>query len=215
MRCSHVLVKVEDLHRAVRDFRDLGFVVHYATAERRARHAHVWFESGPIIEILTTPPGGRFLRRPLDLAFGRGSGARMIRWARSGEGFCDVALLAEDLDRPGVGRRVDWTRTTAGGATTRFSFAYPRHDRVPFLVTPYDPPQHPATITHPNGATALSRVHLDVAPADRAAFDDLVAAGDDIVVHSAASTGVRAIELAGLTRELDRGLLHGAVVLAA
>ncbi|MFD9735277.1 VOC family protein [Umezawaea sp. NPDC059074] len=214
MRCSHVLLKVDDLHRAVRDFRDLGFVVDYASAERKARHAHIWFASGPIVEILTTPPGARFTKWPLDLAFGRGSGARMTRWARSEEGFCDAALLADDLDLPDLGRKVGWTRTKPDGSTTRFSFAYPRNERVPFLVTPYDPPQHPAAITHPNGATGVSRVHVDIGHVDRAVFDRLVGPDDGFATRPADTTRVRAVELAGLTRALDPALLHGAVVLA-
>ena len=96
----------------------------------------------------------------------------MTRWARSDEGFCDAALLAEHLDVPDVGKKIDWTRTKPDGSSTRFSFTYPRNDRVPFLVTPYEPGQHPTGITHPNGATGLSRVHVDVGPADRAVEDD-------------------------------------------
>jgi hypothetical protein len=223
MKCSHVLLKVDDLHQAVRDFRELGFVVDYAAAAKRPRHAHIWFSAGPIIELLTTPPGASLMKWPIEAAFGRGAGTRMTRWARSEEGICDAAVLTGDPDFAGLldelhnagfptGRAVNWTRTKPDGTTARFSFAYPRSGRVPFLVTPYDPPQHPAEVAHPNGATGLSRVLMDVSPADRAAFDQLIGSDDGFDIQHADTTRVRAIELAGLGNDPDPALLHGAVV---
>lgn len=212
MKCSHVLLKVADLHQAVRDFRELGFTVDYASAERKARHAHIWFTSGPIVELLTTPRGASLMTRPLNLAFGRGAGARMTRWARAAEGFCDVAVLADREELRCAGRVVNWKRTKPDGSTTTFAFTYPRQDRTPFLVTPYDPPQHPADIVHPNGARRVSRVQVDVASPDRAAFDRMTAGGD-FELRDADVTAIRGVELAGLNAPLDPALLHGAAFL--
>ncbi|MFI7638955.1 VOC family protein [Nonomuraea sp. NPDC049400] len=223
MNCSHVLLKVRDLHEAVKDFRELGFVVDYASAEARARHAHIWFAKGPIIELLTTPPKAELLKWPIDLAFGRGSGTRMARWARAPEGLCDVAVVTDENDlavpshrlrQAGIatGRAVKWTRTRPDGAQTRFQFTYPRNDRLPFLVTPYDPPQHPAEVAHPNGAIGLSGVLMDVSPADRPAFD-LIAGDDPVFTATTADlTRITAIELSGLTGDLNPALLHGALL---
>lgn len=222
--CSHVLLRVHDLRRAVEDFRAAGFEVAYASRpEEKALHAHVWFPRGPIVELLATPRGARWMAPALDLAFGRGAGARMVRWARQDEGFCDVAVLSPTdgfrarlraLAEEGVpcGRAVSWKRTRADGAETRFSFAYPRDGRLPFLVTPYDPPQHPPRVRHANGARELTAVVMGVRPADRAAFERI--AGDDPVfrVEEADVTAVRAVELAGLSEVPDPGLLHGAVL---
>ncbi|GAB3497615.1 VOC family protein [Amycolatopsis cihanbeyliensis] len=223
MRCSHVLVKVADLHAAVADFRELGFTVDYASAERAARHAHIWFAEGPIIELLTTPPRAELLKWPIELALGRGVGTRMTRWARAGEGFCDVAVVTGGSDLAGprrrlrdagvpIGRPVAWKRTRPDGAVTRFRFAYPRNDRLPFLVTPYDPPQHPPEVRHPNGVTSLIRVLLDVGATDRPAFDRVIGDSPDFAVTPGETTRIRAIELAGLTEQLDTRLLHGAAV---
>ncbi|RAS71117.1 glyoxalase-like protein [Lentzea atacamensis] len=207
MSCSHVLVKVASLDRAAADFRALGFEVKPASA----RHAHVWFAKGPIIELVTTPAGARFSRVPLNLFWGKGSGTRMAGWAVAGEGFCDVAVLVDQPSSVGVpiGKVVPWERDGI-----RFSFAYPRNPSVPFLVTPYDPPQHPASISHPNGASELVRVVMDVAPADRPVFDRIVAGDPVFEVSPGPVTRVRAIRLAGLARPLDPSLLHGITVLA-
>lgn len=222
-RCSHVLLKVADLHQAVGDFRELGFVVDYASAEDKAKHAHIWFEDGPIIELLTTPPGAHRLKWPIELAFGRGAGVRMTRWAKADEGFCDVAVLIDEPELTGplkalraegirAGRAVRWTRTKPDGEKTRFQFAYPRADRLPFVVSPYDPPQYPPRVEHPNGAKSLRTVRIDVAAADRAAFDRITGADPAFAVTEATTTRIRAIELEGLTGPLDPALLHGAEI---
>ncbi|MBJ2248221.1 VOC family protein [Pseudomonas haemolytica] len=219
--CSHVLLWVRDLHQAVANFRAAGFEVTYATAEVRAQHAHIWFSHGPIIELLTTPRHAWLFKWPIDCLAGRGAGRRMLRWAAHGEGFCDLALLCDDqhlaprlkgLAACGVamGRMVKWQRTCVDGSQTRFRFVYPRHARLPFLVTPYTPSQHPARLIHPNGATGLAAIHLGVSPADRTALNLL--AGDDPMLHlqPAEFTGVQAVQIAGLAQPLT---LHGAQLL--
>lgn len=224
--CSHVLLWVRDIHAAVRDFRQLGFQVDYATTPERAQHAHIWFTDGPVIELLTTPRRAHWFKWPIELMAGRGSSRRMLRWPAGGEGFCDVALEVDTSDlRPvvamlrgegmPVGRAVGWVRKRPDGERIRFQFAYPRNDRLPFLVSPYDPPQHPATTDHANGATALRRIHMSVADADLAAMRRLL--GDDpaFVLTPGEVTTVRAVELDGLRAPCAASLSHGADLLPA
>lgn len=224
--CSHVLLWVRDLHRAVRDYRALGFKVDYATPEPKAQHAHIWFTEGPVIELLTTPRSARWFKWPIELMAGRGSGRRMIRWSEGGEGFCDVAVVTDThaLDREltalreagvPVGRAIGWRRTRPDGQQIRFKFAYPANDRLPFIVSPYDPPQHPKENRHPNGARRLSRVRMGVRAEHREAVRRIVGDDPTFVLEPAEVTGVRAIEITGLAAELDPSLLHGAVVLPA
>lgn len=219
--CSHVLLWVADIHQAVADFRRLGFRVDYATAPERAKHAHIWFTRGPVIELLTTPANAHWFKWPIELMAGRGSSARMLRWPAGGEGFCDIALQVDTFDlgatvdelrRQGipVGRAVRWERKRPDGQRIRFQFAYPRNDRLPFLVSPYDPPQHPAVVDHANGATALRRVHMSVRDADREALATLIGDVPGFVLQDGPVTAVRAIELDGLATACHRVLSHGA-----
>lgn len=219
--CSHVLLWVRDLHQAVANFRAAGFEVTYATAEARAQHAHIWFSQGPIIELLTTPRHAWMFKWPIDCLAGRGAGRRMLRWAAHGEGFCDLALLCDDpqlaprlkgLAACGVrmGRAVNWKRTCADGSHTRFRFVYPRHDRLPFLVTPYTPSQHPAQMTHPNGASGLAAIHLGVHPDDHIALNLLAGTDPLLRLQPADHTGVQAVQITGLAHPLN---LHGAQLL--
>lgn len=221
--CSHVLLWVRDLHQAVANFGAAGFQVTYATPRARAQHAHIWFSQGPIIELLTTPRHAWLFKLPIDCLAGRGAGRRMLRWAARGEGFCDLALLCDDQMLPSrlkdlavrgvdMGRTVNWRRTCEDGSQTRFRFVYPRHDRLPFLVTPYQPSQHPGHMVHPNGATGLAAIHLGVHPADQTAVG-LLAGGDPLLRMSTAErTGVLAVEIAGLAQPLK---LHGARLLGS
>jgi hypothetical protein len=222
-RCSHVLLWVRDIHRAVGDYRQLGFTVNYATNPDKAQHAHIWFSSGPVIELLTTPKSARFFKWPIEWVAGRGSGRRMLRWPAGGEGFCDVAVATDtpelapelvELRRAGVpvGRAIPWARTTPAGQRIRFSFAYPENDRLPFIVTPYEPPQHPRDAAHRNGARRLSRVTMGVRREDGEPLRQLIGDDPTFLLQSADVTGVLGIELLGLQAELDPSLLHGALV---
>lgn len=219
--CSHVLLWVRDLHEAVANFRNAGFCVTYATPKARAQHAHIWFSQGPIIELLTTPRHARLFKWPIDCLAGRGAGRRMLRWPAQGEGFCDLALLCDEqalasrlgwLNANGVrmGRAVSWKRTCEDGSHTRFRFVYPRNEHLPFLVTPYQPAQHPTRLVHPNGATALAAIQLGVKPSDQPAIDLLAGHNPLLLTRPAERTGVQAVAIAGLERTLT---LHGAQLL--
>ncbi|CAI9121914.1 VOC family protein [Brytella acorum] len=221
--CSHVLLWVADIHQAVADFRQLGFHVDYATDSANAKHAHIWFTQGAVIELLTTPPNAHRFKWLIDLMAGRGAGVRMLRWPTGGEGFCDVALQVDTMDlkptvralrRDGLamGRAVRWVRKRPDKQRIRFQFAYPRNDRLPFLVSCYDPPQHPAHIEHLNGATRLRRVYLDVCDADRTALNRLIGRNEDFVLTPGPVTALRAIELDGLRLPLPLALSHGAAI---
>ncbi|MET7640823.1 VOC family protein [Streptomyces sp. NPDC005438] len=221
-RCAHILTHVHDLHEAVRDLTAAGFDVTYASDPETAQNAHVWFSEGPIIEIVTTPRRAALLRPLVALRCGYGGGARMMRWARSGEGFCDLAVVADtddlgaelrELRRLGcrTGKAVPWTRTRADGERVEFAFGYPSSDRVPFLTTPYRPDQHPARTSHANGATGVTRIGFGVAPEEREAVR-LVIPDDPIVqFEESLRTGVRWVEMAGLKETVDPLFSHGAV----
>ncbi|RFA28578.1 hypothetical protein CAI21_12005 [Alkalilimnicola ehrlichii] len=230
--CSHVLCKVADIRTAVRDFERLGFSVAWGSAPRRAHNALLWFEEGPFIELFELPRGFRYLRRPLGWVYGRAAGSRLARWAESAEGWCDVALeppqpagrtgTADDptdlsavhaaLSRTGLplSRTARGRRTRPDGADVRYRFFAPEPAQLPFVVSPYDPPQRPPRIEHPNGARRIERVRMSVAPADRGRFEALTAGDAWLAAEPGPRTAVLEVALAGLERPLDARLTHGA-----
>ncbi|WHI49245.1 VOC family protein [Microbulbifer sp. MLAF003] len=220
-RCSHVLLWVKDIHQAVQDFRQLGFTVDYATKEKNAQHAHIWFSEGAIIELLTSPSNARYFKWLIDVFAGRGAGRRMIRWSQEGEGFCDVALVSDDFDndlsvmnREGVqtGRVIPWRRTKPNGQKISFRFVYPRSERLPFLVSPYNPPQYPQKTDHKNGANGLSKVYMEVSEQDWQSVRRLTDQDSIFNIKPGPTTKVTGIEVSGLKENLDPTLLHGSKI---
>ncbi|MBN9743404.1 hypothetical protein DMP23_20260 [Amycolatopsis sp. A1MSW2902] len=206
--CSHLMVRVVDLSAAVEDFRADGFRVQRPGGEAASRNALVWFDDGPTIELFVPPKGSGLLGLVIDLRYGRGAGRRLVRWSRT-MGICDIVLATEgedlqsriaDLFAGGVSfaAPVAFSRRGSDGNLVRFRCGYPRNDRLPFLMTPYDPPQARGETDHPNGARAVRVVDVEVAPADRAAFDLLTGADWRIRLRPGAITAVRSLEIEGL-----------------
>jgi hypothetical protein len=231
--CSHILCKVASIKNAVRDFEALGFSLEWGSSPQRAHNALLWFEKGPFIELFELPSGFRYLRRPLGWIHGRAAGARLARWAQSREGWCDVALEPQanavlptdptDLTavRGAVARSgVDVSRVMRGkrkrpdGAEVRYRFFTPEPADLPFVVSPYAPPQRPSKVMHSNGAYAVERVRMGVSEVDRPRFEALV--GDDcwLAMEHRECTAVLEVMLTGLKQPLDSRLLHGAMFVA-
>jgi hypothetical protein len=51
MQISHVLYRVDDLHKAVKSMENAGFIVEYGTKPEKAYNAIIWFEEGIFIEL--------------------------------------------------------------------------------------------------------------------------------------------------------------------
>jgi hypothetical protein len=226
LRASHLVYKVDDVRTAVEDFTRLGFTVEYGGDPGRAHNALVWFAEGPFIELFQLHRAFGLLRWPLSAAYGRGAGERLMRWARPGEGWRDLALetdeptLAEThttLREAGVptSRVIKGRRTRPDGELVRYQFLTPRPARLPFVVSAYDPPQRPAQIVHPNGVRGIAKVRMGVAGADRRSFEALIGSDRWLTVEPAPRTGLLGVELVGLTADLDPARLHGAVFTAA
>jgi hypothetical protein len=221
--CSHAVCKVDDIRVAVRDLEGLGFAVQWGSAPERAHNALVWFEAGPFLEFFELPRVAAFLRWPFGLLYGSAAGDRLLRWAQAPEGWCDWALETSDtalfrtravLCEQGVpvSRVIKGKRTRPDGNLVRYQFLATRPACLPFVVSAYSPPQRPVRIVHPNGARAVARVRLGIAPRDWELFRRLVPNDPWLAAEPNADTRVLGVELAGLNRPLDQARLHGAVI---
>jgi hypothetical protein len=224
LRCGHVVCRVDDIASAVRDFSCLGFTVEWGSEPRRAHNALIWFARGPFIELLEPPRPARL--EPIVARYGQAASERIMRWARSSEGWCDVALEANSIHLAAtraalVAAGVDLSpvlegmRTRPDGATVRYEFLAPLPAQLPFVVSAYDPPQRPARVNHANGALEITHIRLGLSVADQRRYDVLVGEDRWLRPQMAAETGVRDVELRGLVGELDPTRLHGAVLTGA
>ncbi|WP_328995845.1 VOC family protein [Kribbella sp. NBC_01245] len=225
LRCSHILCKVDDIQTAVSDYTELGFTMTWGSRPGKAHNALLWFGSGPFVEFFELPSRAAALRWPVGLCFGAAAGRRIADWARPGEGWRDVALETDDLDLRAahtelkalmpVSRVMKGRRTRPDGQVVRYQFLAPGPAELPFVVSSYDPPQRPLDIVHANGATGIAKVHMTVAPADRAAYDAMIAGDPWLLPVPGERTGVVGVELAGTTASLDPAKLHGAQLVGA
>lgn len=167
MKTSHVILKVEDLDAAVREYRERGFAVEYGRAKNPI-NALIYFSKGPFIELLD----GTGLPAPLKALMRiLGKNALFKRFGRldsCAPGYCELALesygkdLKEEkalLARHGIkcsempGRRVD-----TQGRDLRFRVAAPEALDLPFFMTYFSVDPKPVDFIHPNGIREVGRV---------------------------------------------------------
>lgn len=226
LRCSHVLCKVDDLHAAVRDYRELGFTVEWGSDPQRAHNALICFTEGPFLELFSPPRLPTALRWAVTMRYGKGVTERLDGWARAGQGWRDVAVETDDADLSNavvtlrasglpMSAALRRRRTTPDGNVIRWQLSAPQTPSLPFLMSAYTPPQRPREIVHPNGAQAVSMVEVGVMDSAREQWDALVDGDDPWLRPVPAAAGVRSVTVRGLTGELDPAKLHGAVLLPA
>lgn len=240
LKCSHILCKVDDISKVVRNYEALGFCVQWGSAPERALNAMIWFEEGPFIELFQIPKSLMFFIPPLGLIFGRAAGRRWAYWAKAEEGWCDVALepderaalfgqlqyagrveqlaaIRQSLREAGLAtsRLIHGSRTRPDRTKVKYSLFATEPLGLPFVVSVYDPPQRPGKIRHPNGATGIEWVRMGVA-AEHLPAMQLLAAGDKwLRFADAPQTRVLEVGLSGLRGTLDDSRMHGAVVKSA
>lgn len=196
MKLSHLILKVERLDQAVRDYRKEGFAVEYGRAKNPI-NALVYFSEGPYIELLDgsrMPNAAKTLMRLL------GKGALVNRFERldsCAPGYCELALesygsnLAEEralLRKHGIksceapARRVD-----VHGRDLRFRIASPTALDIPFLMTYFSIDPKPKNFVHPNGIEQIGRVVYSTDPARFPVIRELC---DDERLELASGSGI-------------------------
>lgn len=240
LKCSHILCKVNNISNLVRDYEELGFSIEWGSAPERAHNALLWFKEGPFIEFFQMPKSLAFLSLPFGLVNGWAAGKRWAHWARSSEGWCDVALepadiknettqgagienvkdlttIKQTINQMGVStsRVINGKRIRPDGLKVKYSFFSPEPVGLPFVVSAYDPPQRPEKIEHPNGASGVEWLKMEVAESQLRQFQTLSKGDKWLKVESSSQTRVLEVRLSGLRRHLDLRRLHGAVITTA
>lgn len=182
MRTSHVILKVEQLDRAVREYRERGFAVEYG-GRKNPINALIYFSEGPYLELLdgTRMPAAvkTFMR-----AIGKKAlSDRLQRLDDCGPGYCELALenyksnLNEEvavLKKHGIkSYSVPSRRVDTHGRDLRFRLAVPEALDVPFLMTYFSIDPKPANFVHPNGIREISRIAYGTDPSRFAVIEEL------------------------------------------
>jgi catechol 2,3-dioxygenase-like lactoylglutathione lyase family enzyme len=176
---GHVLIKVQDLKEAVRDYEELGFRVSYGSAPDKATNAMIYFEDGSFLELFCTSFGQPMdsvmkLAVKLMLALKSPYAGRYRNYITPVEGFRDYALDStkgqefaynmELLKQKGItvhGPRGMKRKNTEGILMT-WSLCFPPQERLPFFMSPYSPALSlsSAKTEHPNGAVGFKEITI-------------------------------------------------------
>lgn len=167
MKVSHVIYKVENLDKAVEDFRKQGYQVEYGSL-KHPYNAIIYFSEGPYLELLASTGMPAFMKRLLR-AFGKGRFAdRLDAWDSCAPGPCAVALenyrteFDEEralLDQAGQGYFImPSRRNDTHGRKLRFTGLFPDEMQIPFMMTYFNIDPKPKNFVHPNGALRIKRV---------------------------------------------------------
>lgn len=173
MRTSHVILKVNDLHRAVEDYREKGFTVEYGK-KKNPRNALIYFSEGPYIEILDGTHMLGFLKRLLRLLGKGGVADRLDLWDDCPGGFCALALetTAPTLEREAAILRrhgqafaeMNNTRHDTKDRQLRFRTLFPYDTGLPFFMTYFNIDPKPKAFVHENGIAGIGRIRFGTRP---------------------------------------------------
>ena len=160
---DHVVIAIDDLDAAIRDYRDLGFTVRRGGvhANHATHNALITFADGTYLELLVStgdPP------LPGVIDFGV--------LLQHGEGLAGFALSSDDLDADAarlradgfaVGEVIPGERRREDGTLIRWKLALIEDGFAPFLIQDVTPREwRVAATAHPNRARGLRGVEIAV-----------------------------------------------------
>ncbi|MGP1507602.1 MAG: VOC family protein [Sphaerochaeta sp.] len=198
MKLSHIILKVEQLDKAVQEYREKGFAVEYGR-KKNPINALIYFSNGPYIELLdgTRMPGAA---KAAMRFFGKGVVIdRLQRLDDCAPGYCELALENYEtklnseiaiLQRHGIksckvpSRR----RADTHGRDLRFRLAFPEALDIPFLMTYFSVDPKPVNFVHPNGILEVGKVVYGTDPSRFAVIRELC---DDKRLELAEGSGIR------------------------
>ncbi len=208
MKLSHILYKVKDLHKAVKDFEDMGFTVTYGTKKEKAFNALIWFEEGPFIEVFTVSDS-KFLIFLAKLIGKKAVAKRFEHLYHSDYGWVEYSLENDryDLDRENnklkeMGYKystLNASRKNLKGIKLKWKLSIPLDVGFPFLMSAYKPNPRPKQITHKNGAIGVRELTWGVEPKN---IDNIRKLTSDSRLKLVEGNGFKNIEMEGWNAEI-------------
>jgi hypothetical protein len=182
---GHVLIKVENLHQAVKDFEQMGFRVTYGSALQKSTNAMIYFRDGSFLELFSTNFGQPInwimkLLVKIMLIMKHPYAGRLQAYTSNGEGFRDYAL--DSANTYEFAGNMQWLtqlslkifgprnmkRKNADDMLVSWSLQYPSDQRFPFFMSPYSPMIDVASKSvHSNGALGFEKLVITTAQWDK------------------------------------------------
>lgn len=184
-RIDHIIVKVDDLHRAVEEFTEAGFAVFYGSSQEKAYNAFIYLQDGSALELLDINVFPRWALPLLKSGIVRLLSVghdRMGRFPLKEERLLDYVIYSSDIDacRARFGRHSGKVvalgkRQKPNGQFLRWWLLFPKDRALPFIISDYVPARMSADETdiHPNGITGLHTLEVHFA-GETAAFQQRI-----------------------------------------
>ncbi|MFT3983085.1 MAG: VOC family protein [Lachnospiraceae bacterium] len=202
MNISHIMYKVQDLEKAVEEYRKRGFAVEYGRVKNPI-NALIYFSEGPYIELLAGTKMPVFFKNLFRL-FGQGKLVdRLDSYDAHPGGPCGLALenYKSDLETERVILKkhgydlfqMNSRRNDTKGRKLRFKVGSPNDLQLPFFMTYFNIDPKPKAFVHPNGIKKISRVAFGTRPELFPLMKELC---DDNMLELHAGNGITKIEFA-------------------
>ena len=211
MKVSHMILKVNDLQKAVEEYREKGFTVEYGSA-KRAYNAIIYFSDGPYLELLASTGMPEMMKRLLCLSGKKKFADRLDLWDTHEGGPCGLALETYESNLEREKKLLDQAkqkyvvmpshRNDTKGRKLRFTCLFPDDLQIPFLMTYFNIDPKPKSFVHPNGVKRIRSVSFGTS---KERIPLICALCDDPALVLFEGNGIHSIELeyeSGETRML-------------
>ena len=173
-RIDHVIIKADDLHAVVKDFKNAGFDVYYGSKKEKAYNAIVYLQDDSFLELLNTalvPPFARFLTKVGFFKVTSPFFNRLGNFYFKQGPLLDYPVFSSNIEEfhAKVKGRVSKLKTNAertkpNGVTVRFKCFMPKNLDFPFVKSAYLPETMSPDETnhHPNGIQGMKNLKIGV-----------------------------------------------------
>lgn len=174
MRLDHILIRVDNLEKAMADFREMGFNTYPGNAGKKCHHAMIYFQDDSFIELIDAskfPASLIFLSKIGLLNLFGPFFRRITHYAASGEQFLDYAVHTTGIDE--LYKRVkpnnkqlklhQLKRANHLGTKLTWKLVVCDSMQLPFIMSDYSPDKLPVedATAHPNGITGISKMWIE------------------------------------------------------
>lgn len=167
MKVSHIMYRIQDLDKAVEEYRKKGFEVEYGKAKNPI-NALIYFSDGPYIELLEGSKMPNFFKRMFRM-FGQGKLVdRLDSYDVHPGGPCGLALenYRADLEAERtILKKYGYAffqmtvrRNDTKGRKLQFKVGMPNDIQIPFFMTYFNTDPKPKHFVHSNGVVRIDHV---------------------------------------------------------
>jgi catechol 2,3-dioxygenase-like lactoylglutathione lyase family enzyme len=168
MKLGHIVLKVDDLDEAVKEYTEKGFVVEYGK-KKNPYNALIYFAEGPYLELLQRTGMPSSAKKILAFFGKRALVQRLNTWDHSKPGLIGVALESDRFDVDIEQKILDEAnlgyfkgrsgRTDAKGRKLKFAGIFPDDMEIPWFGAKFNiDVRPPKGFVHPNGITRIKSV---------------------------------------------------------